>query len=85
MKTDWAQGFSEDQYKAMEAKSLLGRIADVDDVADAAIGLMCNRSITVGANFYESWSTLLTMLSAGHKPGDISGLCFVDNNDKMAS
>jgi hypothetical protein len=85
MKTDWAQGFSEDQYKAMEAKSLLGRIADIDDVADAAIGLMCNRSITVGANFYESWSTLLTMLSAGHKPGDISGLCFVDNNDKMAS
>lgn len=49
MNTDWVQGFTADQMKLMEDKSALGRIAEVDDVADAAISLMCNKSLTVKA------------------------------------
>ena len=47
MKTDWASGFSDEQYKKMEDASALGRIAAVDDVASVAVGFLTNRSVTV--------------------------------------
>lgn len=46
MKTDWASGFSDEQYKKMEDASALGRIAAVDDVASVAVGFLTNRSVT---------------------------------------
>lgn len=49
LKTDWSERFSAEQWKAMIDKSALNRIAELDDTADAAVTLLCNKSITVSS------------------------------------